>query len=305
MDLSLIVTLHNQIRTIELLYEKISLELKKLSLTYEIIFIDNSSKDGTEEKIKMLKSSNPNIKLVVLSKNVSNIEAAIHGLNLASGEYIVTMDGNMDYDPADIIRFIIMIQSGFDVVCGWRKAKKTGLFLSSLFSKIANAIISSMTHIKFHDIDCPFKGFRNSLLYVIRAYSDIYRFLPLIAASKGANVGEVEVAYKKKVGNHKGFNILQGFKLLSDIILVKILVDFSSRPFWFFGLLSIPFWIIGSYLFGIYLYDIFSSQHQNSIVIPGICILYIFLSMSINMFGFLSELIVKTGDLNKEVMHDK
>lgn len=297
MDLSIVVPLYNEFENVEELYYRIKAELQKLSLTYEVIFVDDGSTDGTTEKIMEMKESEPQLKLIILSRNYGQTEAMVAGIQFAKGEFIVTMDGDLQNDPADIIRIIIKLQSGYNLVCGWRQARKDNLFLRKIPSMIANAIISYMSKVKIHDLGCSLKGFKREIIDYINIYSEMHRFIPVIAASIGARIAEVPVTHRPRMRGEPKYDLSRAWKVLLDIIKVKVLVDFSSKPATLFGFFSIPFWILGLTFFGKYLFDHFGvTLDIPSIVVQGTGILYIFLAFSLVSFGYLTELLVKTSD---------
>ena len=150
MDLSIVVPLYNECENVDELYRRIKAEMRKLNFTYEIIFIDDGSTDGTREKINEIKKKESELKLIIFNRNYGQTEAIVAGFQFARGDIIITMDGDLQNDPEDIIRIIIELHSGYHLVCGWRKARQDNLLLRKIPSKIANAIISYVTKVKIH-----------------------------------------------------------------------------------------------------------------------------------------------------------
>ena len=298
MDLSVVIPVYNELENVEELYRRIKTELQKLSLTYEVIFVDDGSTDGTTEKIKKMKESGPQLKLIIFDKNYGQTEAMVAGFQLARGDIIVTMDGDLQNDPADIIRIIIKLQSGYDLVCGWRQARKDNFLMRKIPSMIANAIISYVTKVKIHDLGCSLKGFKRKIIDSISLYSEMHRFIPIVAVSIGARIAEIPVTHKPRVKGETKYGLSRSWKVLLDLIKVKVLVDFSSKPATLFGFFSIPFWFLGMIFTGKYFYDYLYSQafYPYSIVIQGTGIFYIFLAFSLVSLGYLTELLIKTSD---------
>jgi len=298
MDLSVVIPVYNELENVEELYRRIKTELQKLSLTYEVIFVDDGSTDGTTEKIKKMKESEPQLKLIIFDRNYGQTEAMVAGFQLARGDIIVTMDGDLQNDPADIIRIIIKLQSGYDLVCGWRQARKDNFLMRKIPSMIANAIISYVTKVKIHDLGCSLKGFKRKIIDSINLYSEMHRFIPIVAVSIGARVAEIPVTHKPRVKGETKYGLSRSWKVLLDLIKIKVLVDFSSKPATLFGFFSIPFWFLGMIFIGKYFCDYFYSQafYPYSIVIQGTGIFYIFLAFSLVSLGYLTELLINTSD---------
>lgn len=298
MDLSVVVPLYNELENVEELYCRIKTELRKLSLTYEIIFVDDGSTDGTTDKIIGMKESEQCLKIIILSRNYGQTEAMVAGFKSASGDIIVTMDGDLQNDPADIIGIIIKLQSGYDLVCGWRQARKDNLFLRKIPSMIANAIISYVTKVKIHDLGCSLKGYKRKVIDSINLYSEMHRFIPIVASSIGARIAEVPVTHKPRVKGESKYGLSRSWKVLLDLVKIKIIVDFSSKPSALFGFSSILFWVLGITFIVKYFYAILFDPvtTASSIVIQGTGVLYIFLAFSLVLYGYLTELIIKTSD---------
>ncbi|MHC4476789.1 MAG: glycosyltransferase family 2 protein [Planctomycetota bacterium] len=298
MDLSIIAPLYNERETVEELYQGIKAELQKLSLTYEVIFVDDGSTDGTTEKIKEIKSSESNLKLIIFSKNYGQAEAMAAGLQFAKGDILITMDGDLQNDPADIIRILIEIQSGYHLVCGWRQQRKDSLLLRKIPSRVANTIIHYVTNVKVRDLGCSLKGFRKELVRNVHLYSDMHRFIPVVAASLGSHITEVPVTHRPRLYGKSKYGLARIWKVLLDLIKIKLLVDFSSKPTTFFGLSSIPFWVLGIACLGQYYYDVMNLPiaPKDAVVILGTGVLHIFLAFTLVSFGYLTELVIKTGD---------
>ncbi len=298
MDLSVIVPLYNEKENVEELYRRIKTELHKLSLTYEVIFVDDGSTDGTTEAIKEIKKSEPELKLIIFNRNYGQSEAMTAGFEAARGEILVTMDGDLQNDPADIIRILMAIRSGYHVVCGWRQTRKDNLFLRRIPSALANALISYVTQVKIRDLGCSLKGYRRDIIKHVNLYSEMHRFIPIVAASIGSRITEIPVTHKPRVAGKSKYGLSRTWKVLLDLIKIKFLVDFSSRPTASFGLWSAPFWLLGMIFIGVEVYNLWNAQTltYDAVVILGTATLYIFLAFTLVSFGYLAELIIKTGD---------
>ncbi|MFQ5902006.1 MAG: glycosyltransferase, partial [Thermodesulfobacteriota bacterium] len=183
-------------------------------------------------------------------------------------------------------------------VCGWRQARKDNLLLRKIPSMIANAMISYVTGANIHDLGCSLKGFKRNIIDSINLYSEMHRFIPIVAVSIGARIAEVPVTHKPRVRGMTKYGLSRSWRVLLDLIKIKAIVDFSSSPAALFGFFSIPFWFAGTGLIGNYFYNYWGGSvfDNPSIVIQGTGILYLFLAFSLVSFGYLTELIIKTGD---------
>jgi len=215
MDLSVVVPIYNEIDNVDELYRRITAELQKLSLSYEIIFVDDGSTDGTWYVIEKLKKISPYLKGVKLKRNYGQTNAMVAGFDHAVGRIIVTIDGDMQNDPADIPRLLEKLEEGYDIVSGWRKNRKDS-FLRIILSKIANAIISVTTGVRLHDYGCTIKAYHSDCIKPLNAYGEMHRFLPALASMTGARVTELPVNhFPRKYGSSKyGFErIFNVFKM--------------------------------------------------------------------------------------------
>ncbi len=300
-DISLVVPLYNESENIEEIYLRIKSELCKLSLKFEIVFVDDGSVDGTSDILKEIKRKEPNIKLVIFDRNYGQTEAMAAGFEYAGGDIIITMDGDLQNDPADILPVIIKLQSGYDLVCGWRKARKDRFLSRRLPSMIANAIISFITKVSIHDLGCSLKGFRRELVENIHLYSDMHRYIPIIASSIGANIAEIPVTHRARAKGDSKYGLSRSWKVIIDLLKIKVLVDFSSRPLALFSWFSLPFLFLGLVFWAQYFLSHHGSQVLTySFVLQGTGTLYLFLAFSLLAFGFVTQLIIKTGDLKSD-----
>ena len=302
MDLSVVVLLFNECESVGKLYAGIKAELQKLSLTSEVVFIDDGSTDDTWKVITGLKETEPSLKGIKLRRNYGQTSAMVAGFDHASGDIIITLDGDLQNDPADIPVLLEKIEEGYDIVSGWRKDRKDS-FLRVLPSRIANSIISFTTGVKLHDYGCSTKAYRSECIKPLNAYGEMHRFFPAIASMTGARVTELPVKhYPRKYGVSKyGFDRI--FKVFSDIISINLIIGFSSTPLKGFVLCAIPF-IFFTFCFGILsgLAVLLEWTHGKStyfliaMALNGIAVMHLI------TLGVLGELVVGTSDLSHTQM---
>jgi len=296
MDLSIVVPIFNEVESVEELYFRIETEMRNLSLTYEIIFVDDGSTDGTWNVIEKLKDVSQHFKGIKLKRNYGQTNAMVAGFQSASGEIIITMDGDLQNDPSDIPSLLVKINQGYDIVSGWRKDRKDDY--SRVFpSKVANTIISIMTGIKLHDYGCTLKAYRSECIKNINAYAEMHRFFPALASMTGARVAEIPVRhYPRKSGYSKyGYNRI--FKVFSDILSMSLIIRFFATPLKGFVFCSVPF-IAFSIFFGVLgLASIFLDWTQGKEIVFFIATaLSGVAAVHLIVLGILAELVINTSD---------
>lgn len=297
MDLSIVVPLYNESENVPELYGRIKSELEKLPLTYEIIFIDDGSTDGTWDVIEKLKANHPALKAIKFRHNCGQTSAMVAGFNYASGEIIITLDGDLQNDPSDISILLEKIKEGYDIVSGWRKERKDH-FSRVLPSRIANAVISVATGVKLHDYGCTLKAYRAECIKQLHAYGEMHRFFPALASMTGARVTEIPVKHHpRKHGTSKyGFDRI--FKVFSDILAMSLIIRFSSTPLKGFVLCAIPFLFL-TFCFGLMgclavLLDFTKGKDTIFFIataLSGMGVIHLI------TLGVIGELVVSTSDL--------
>ena len=241
--LSIVVPLFNEEESVENLLASILEVGEGFDFPYEIIFVDDGSTDRTWGIIERLKKATPNLKAIKFRRNYGQTSAMVAGFDHSSGEIIVTMDGDLQNDPADIPLLLKKIAEGYDIVSGWRKNRKDH-FSRVLPSKIANGIISITTGVGLHDYGCSLKAYRAECVKSLRAYGEMHRFFPALASMTGAKITEVPVNhFPRKYGASKyGFDRI--LKVLSDIFAMNLIIRFSSMPLKGFTVCSLPFLLL-------------------------------------------------------------
>jgi glycosyltransferase involved in cell wall biosynthesis len=247
--LSLVISVYNEEMNVLPLTEKIADSLK--GLDYEVIYVDDGSTDNTVQNILSIKD--PHVFLIRFKKNYGQSSALAAGIDYASGEYIITLDGDMQNDPADIPMMIKVAQEGdWDLVAGIRKNRKDGFFIRKIPSKIANHIIRKTTGVKMIDNGCALKVFKSDIAKNISLYGELHRFIAVMAALEGATITQVVVNHFPRVHGQSKYGLSRTFKVISDLILLLFIKRYLQKPMHFFGkwglLILIPGVIINFYL---------------------------------------------------------
>ncbi len=240
--LSLVICVYNEKENIKPLVEMVREELS--GYDYELIYVDDGSTDGTADEIKSL--HDPNIVLAELKKNYGQSSALAAGIELAGGEYVVTLDGDLQNDPADIPRMLNLAgKGGWDLVAGIRSNRKDGIFLRKIPSRIANAIIRRTTHVKIRDYGCTLKVFRQEIAKDLGLYGELHRFIPVLASLDGATITQVEVRHHARVHGRSKYGLGRTFRVISDLLLMLFLKKYLQRPMHIFGTTGLVIFLIG------------------------------------------------------------
>jgi len=239
LDVSVIIPIFNEEGNIESLYENLKPVLDGLKKNYEIIFIEDGSTDRSFDVLDKISIGDPQVRLIRFKRNFGQTAALSAGFDHARGEVIIAMDGDLQNDPQDIPQLLKKIEAGYDIVSGWRKKRKDPLFTRRVPSMAANWFISRLTGVKLKDYGCTLKAYRKEIVKHIHLYGEMHRFIPALASWAGAKVAEIEVNHRPRRKGSSKYGISRTFKVILDLITVKFLLTFSTRPIHVFGFLGI------------------------------------------------------------------
>jgi glycosyltransferase involved in cell wall biosynthesis len=244
-ELSIVAPIYNEIESVGLLCEQLHDTLQKLGRSYEIILVDDGSQDGTWERLVELSGTYPSLYLVRLRGNYGQTAAMSAGFGAASGDVIITMDADLQNDPADIPLLLDRMGDQYDVVSGWRKDRKDTFISRRLPSMIANALISKITGVPLHDYGCTLKAYRRDVIKDVRLYGEMHRFIPALASWVGGSVTEVPVNHRARQYGVTKYGISRTFRVILDLLTVKFLLRYSQGPMQIFGKIAAFFGIPG------------------------------------------------------------
>ncbi len=245
-DLSIVIPIYNEEENLPILYEKLKEVLDKLGKRYEIIFVNDGSTDRSWEIIKQLAEKDPHVVGVNFRRNYGQTAAMSAGFDMARGEVIITMDGDLQNDPTDIPRLLEEMDKGYDIVSGWRKDRKDAFISRTLPSRIANWLISKVTGVHLHDYGCSLKAYKADVAKNLDYYGEMHRFLPALAKPVGAKVTELPVKHHPRMYGKSKYGISRTFKVILDLFLVKFLLDYRTKPLRVFGGTGLILFTIGS-----------------------------------------------------------
>lgn len=244
MTLSVVIPVYNEEESIRLLYEKLKAALDLLHKEYEILFIDDGSTDRTLSILEEIQAKDKHLIVLSLRRNFGQTAAFAAGFDFARGDIVVTMDGDLQNDPADIPKLLEKIKD-HDLVSGWRKKRKDPFFTRRLPSMAANWLISNVTGVKLHDYGCSLKAYRRDVIKNLKLYGEMHRFIPAVASWYGVRVAEVETIHHPRMHGKSKYGISRTIKVVLDLITVKFLQSFSTKPIQFFGPVGIASGFLG------------------------------------------------------------
>lgn len=295
MDLSVVIPVFNERANLEPLYRKLHTVLTGTGRTFEILFIDDGSDDGSLEILRDIEAGDPCVRVLEFVRNFGQTAAIAAGFEHSRGEVILPMDADLQNDPEDIPAILESLREDVDVVSCWRKQRKDP-FLTRVFpSRLANALISRISGVKLHDYGCTLKGYRRSVVQHIRLYGEMHRFIPIFAAWAGAQVIEIPVRHHPRLHGRSKYGLLRTFKVLLDLVTIKFLGRYSNKPMYLFGGLGFASMLLAGVAGCLTLYQKFFEgvkAHRNPILLLAVFLFLV--GMQFVLFGLIAELIVRT-----------
>lgn len=297
MDLSVIAPLYNEEDSVTLLYEAIVKSVDRMGIDYELLFVDDGSKDNTVAVATKLAEKDKRLRLIKFRRNYGQTPAMAAGIDLASGKVLVTMDGDLQNDPDDIPTLVRKIDEGFDIVVGWRHNRQDKLITRKIPSKIANWLIGKITGVPIKDNGCSLKAYKADVIKKIPLYSEMHRFIPAMTSLAGTKIAEVKVKHHARVYGESKYGLTRIYKVLVDLITIKTLLSSFSKPLMIFAIVAGVSAAIG--LFAL-IAGMMQDFNSPTLVFYSIGILYSSLAITLLLWGTLGELIYRTGDLKLE-----
>lgn len=249
MELSIVCPIYNEEESIPHLYNSLIQSLDKLGKTYEIILVDDGSKDRSFEELKKLQANDTRIKVIKFRRNFGQTAAMSAGFDYAEGKIIISMDADLQNDPEDFLKLIDKINEGFDVVSGWRKDRKDKTMSRKLPSKIANKLISKLTGVHLHDYGCSLKAYKSNVIKNVYLYGEMHRFIPAICSMIGAKIVEIPVKHHPRKYGVSKYGISRTIRVVLDLITVRFLQTYMTRPIQIFGKLGLYSILMGLIFF--------------------------------------------------------
>jgi glycosyltransferase involved in cell wall biosynthesis len=294
-DLSIVLPVYDEVDNIAPLLEEIHAVLEPSGKNYEIIAVDDGSRDGTTKLLHELVATDLRLKVVFFRRNAGQSAAFDAGFRNASGVVVVTMDADRQNDPHDIPKLIAKLDEGFDVVTGWRRDRKDTLFLRKIPSRVANWIIRGVTGTPTHDLGCSLKAYRREVTDEMRLYGEMHRFISILADSLGARIGEVEVHHRARAAGRSKYGLGRVVKVVLDLMTLWFLRRYQSKPVYVFGGMGLGVLALGAAISAVVLWEKIEDGvwvHRNPLFLIAItCVL---MGVQFLGSGLLAETIMRT-----------
>jgi glycosyltransferase involved in cell wall biosynthesis len=298
-ELSVIVPFYNEQENIRRMHAAIVAAIEPIGVPFEMVLVNDGSKDRTLELATDIAREDPRVRVVNFRRNYGQTPAMAAGIEQAHGKVLVTMDGDLQNDPRDIEHFLAKINEGYDIVVGWRFNRQDKLVSRKIPSKIANWLIGKVTGVPINDNGCSLKAFRASLIKEIPLYSEMHRFIPAMASIAGPRIAEIKVRHHARQFGQSKYGLSRVYKVLLDLMVIKTVASFTSRPLLWFAMLSLPLLIIGSFAVAYALWDWASTSGMLSLPIAGTGIVLLIGAIILISGGVLGELVYKLGDVRE------
>lgn len=294
--LSIVIPLFNEQGNLKELYQRLTAVLDSLAKPYEIIFIDDGSTDQSFSILRDLARQDERVKIIQFRRNFGQTAAISAGVDYAQGEIIIPMDADFENDPQDIPRLLEELSQGYDVVSGWRKKRWADKVLTRrLTSRTANWLISKIAGLELHDYGCMLKAYKQTVIKNINLYGEMHRFIPALAFWQGAKVKEIEVNYQPRRFGQSKYGLGRTFKVLLDLITLKFLSGYATKPIYFFGKIGFVslFFSFLTFLWATY-YKLTGQKDYIETPLPVVIALFVILAVLLILIGLLAEMIMRT-----------
>jgi glycosyltransferase involved in cell wall biosynthesis len=295
-DLSIVIPIYNESPNLRQLHRELTDTLESSGRSYELILVDDGSTDDSPAELTRLQAGDDRVRVIQFRRNFGQTAAFAAGFAHARGRLIVTSDGDLQNDPRDIPLLVAALESeGLDIVCGWRKVRKDPFLSRRLPSVLANRLISWATGVYLNDYGCSLKVFRAEVVKPLRLYGEMHRFLPALASEMGVRIGERPVNHRARMHGRSKYGISRTIRVMLDLVTVKFLISYSTRPLQIFGLLGVVMGVFGAALLG-WLAYVKYFQHEGIADRPLLLlgILFVFTGVQLVTLGLLAELQART-----------
>ena len=296
--LSLFLPVYNEEENLARLNTKIFEAMAALGQTFEIIYVDDGSRDGSLALLKQFAAADQRVKVVAFRRNYGQTAAMAAGIHAAQGEILIPMDADMQNDPADIKRLLDKLDEGFDVVSGWRKDRQDAFITRTFPSRIANALISRIGGVALHDYGCSLKAYRREVLKDVNLYGEMHRFIPIYAAWAGGRVTEIPVTHHPRTAGVSKYGLSRTVKVIFDMVTIKFMASYLTKPIYLFGGAGLMSFVISLLAAAMAFLMKFLDwpKHADLIQTPLPVVAMVLFALGVQFFlmGLIAEIVVRT-----------
>lgn len=295
-DITVSIPIYNECENILRIIDELMPVLEGLGRSFEILFVDDGSEDGSFEILKELAQRDTRIRVIRFRRNFGQTAALDAGFKEARGEIIITMDGDLQNDPADIPRLLQKMEEGnFDIVSGWRKDRKDKFITRRIPSIIANRLISKITSVLLHDYGCTLKAYKRELTRYFNLYGEMHRFIPAIGRFIGASIAELPVNHRARKFGKSKYNLSRVVRVILDLLTVKFFSGYLTQPLKIIGRIGLLFFLVAFGALGWVVFDkVVNNQDMTNSPFFFLSILGFFSGLQLMVFGLIAEILVRT-----------
>lgn len=294
-SLSVIVLVYNEVDSVEPLHRELLGVLESLGRTFEILYIDDGSRDGSSDRLGNIAVRDSRVRVVSFRRNFGQTAAVQAGIDHSRGDVLIFLDGDMQNDPHDIPHLLAKIDEGYDVVSGWRRDRRDDV-TRVIPSKVANWIIARVTGVPLSDFGCTLKAYRREVIRDVKLYGEMHRFIPVYASMVGARITEIPVHHRPRTYGRSKYSLTRTSRVMLDLITVKLLGGYSTKPMYFFGFAAFGLWATALLFTAIValqkLLPPHVFVHQNPLLL--LAILFVIVGVQFILMGLLAELSIRT-----------
>ncbi|HKC20363.1 MAG TPA: glycosyltransferase family 2 protein [Candidatus Dormibacteraeota bacterium] len=293
--ISVIVLVYNEVDSIEPLHRELMSVLGGIGRTFEVLYIDDGSRDGSTERMAALASNDARVRVVSFRRNFGQTAAVQAGIDHSRGDILVFLDGDMQNDPHDIPHLLAKLDEGYDVVSGWRRDRKDDAS-RVLPSQVANWLIARVTRVALSDFGCTLKAYRREVIDDVKLYGEMHRFIPVFAATVGARITEIPVNHRPRTYGKSKYSLSRTSRVALDLITVKLLGSYSTKPMYFFGFAAFGLWALAAVLAAVVLIQKLAPPHvfahNNPLLLLSVVVFIV--GVQFILMGLLAELVIRT-----------
>ncbi|MCX8036190.1 MAG: glycosyltransferase family 2 protein [Candidatus Sumerlaeia bacterium] len=294
LQLSVIIPLFNEEANVEALYGELADVLSRLDRSWEVLFIDDGSRDATVERLQGASAGDPHVRIIRFRRNFGQTAAISAGIDHARGQVLCLMDGDLQNDPADLPRLLDKLEEGYDVVSGWRRKRRDPFLTRRLPSAVANRLISWISGVRLHDYGCTLKVYRRDALADVRLYGEMHRFIPIYAAWYGGRIAEIEVNHRPRRAGRSKYGLARTGKVILDLMVIMFLSHYSRKPIYVFGGFGLAMFAAALAMFAYWFYEKFlRTPSVNRPALPALVVGMTVVGFLAIFIGLLAEMITR------------